>query len=602
MRKCWAVLAAIAAVCSPCVWASIEIHNVTLETDQAGYSPNLTSVGGGDWVLFGKTANAWSVDTRKDVPNQLIALGPQSTAGAAATGLDSNQFTWSDGTPTPSGQKQAASQLGLNGTDINTDVTIVVSTQRADSKHRFYAWIGSKRCDVRVSYSTDGGNTFQGAATYAGVNLATLYEHQYLLEYTPSEIADQMYVRFEWNLPTGVTGLQNAHLDAAAVVAIVNDPPVVNISADQMKLVLPDNAVALEGTVTDSDPYTARWTVEDRPRTSNVTLSSPNSTATTATFDMPGNYLLRLTATDSHPDANSLSASDDVVVKVRPAGFDGLEAHITFSYKDPNSAADSALLYTAKVLGQPGWTGRGADDPNDAVLLDGKDDALDYGRYLGSDPQCTIMAWIRPAQFTANQFVLGKWPNDATGKGWMFRVRQTDGNLAAMIGSAFNGPGAYLTALDTDEAATPLKLTQDAWTHIALTFGEGVMRLYQDGALVRRAENVPWSPADTVTPMVIGYRSSTNREFFAGGVDEVRIYDRVLTSDAIEAIYLADGGKPWATCRHPRTGDLDRNCRVELPDVATLSMGWQGQYGLSDLADLAAAWLACNDLDLSKCR
>jgi len=874
-----------------------------LDTDSGGFSPNLTALGTADWVLFGKSDATWVPAETKNVLQPLIAIDSQSTAGvSSSSNTDSNRFTWSDGKPTATGSDQAAVtrlQVSSEGPDIDTDITIAVSTLEAGKSHRFIAWLGGKRTDVNISYSIDGGSTFVGTQTRPGSNSSTTYEHQYTITYTPQDISDKLYVRFEWNLADGATGQQQALLDAAALNAPLNEapdvdagpryqvggisgiqlngsytddglpadgditvqwsvvesddpnyvlgdpntlnatiafetggfctleltvndgqisgsdqitlrakddallntlqahfkcdsdandlsdhyyqyesvvgspeivdgkvagalqlikgekltygtqlgaetsftvafwmnpaadvesdskkgiiskysgnsgdpqggwtfqyrsedlmrfrcssgysdgagdlkveipglypkgqwthivgtfdgttgqmkfyvnsqlvaerttgqtsfdpvtelqigsddwagmvddiflydyvispaelralftrggnaPPLVDIAAGQAKLILPDNEITLNGTVFDENAYTVAWTVEDGP--GGVTFTPADAETTTVRFDAVGNYLIRMTATDDE----GLSNYDEAVVKVRPADFDGMEAHITFAGKDPNSYLATGVPYRPVVAGAPSWTTRGGDDPNDAILLDGADDALDYGQYLGSDPQCTIMVWFKPADPTRNQFVLGKWSAGTSGDGWMIRIRG-GGNLAAHIGSYFQGNGIYLTAVDP-HTGDPLPLTAGEWTHAALTFDGDTMTLYQNGVPVRREEGiVGFTAGDVVTPMVVGYRTSTDAEYFDGAIDEIRVYDYALTAEEIKAIYTADGGKPWQTCHPQIAGDLNADCRVDLADAAVLGAGWQTDYDISTLADVAGRWLDCDDLDLSTC-
>jgi hypothetical protein len=97
---------------------------------------------------------------------------------------------------------------------------------------------------------------------------------------------------------------------------IGNLPPTVNAGPDQT-ITLPAGAV-LTGTATDDGlpnppaAMTYAWTKVSGPGT--VTLGSPSSLATTATFSAAGTYTLRLTANDS-----ALSSTDDVVVTVNAA-------------------------------------------------------------------------------------------------------------------------------------------------------------------------------------------------------------------------------------------------------------------------------------------
>jgi RHS repeat-associated protein len=100
-------------------------------------------------------------------------------------------------------------------------------------------------------------------------------------------------------------------------VAPSNAPPVVSAGADQ-SITLPATA-ALAGSASDDglpDPpgaLTLTWTAAIAPAA--VTFADAHSATTTATFTQPGNYTLRLTASDS-----ALSTSSDMHVNVSAAG------------------------------------------------------------------------------------------------------------------------------------------------------------------------------------------------------------------------------------------------------------------------------------------
>ncbi len=77
-----------------------------------------------------------------------------------------------------------------------------------------------------------------------------------------------------------------------------NSPPTVEIGAEQI-VILP-NVAHLDGTVNDEGvpaPTTSTWSQIAGPDL--VTFANPAAADTTATFPMPGTYILRLTATDS---------------------------------------------------------------------------------------------------------------------------------------------------------------------------------------------------------------------------------------------------------------------------------------------------------------
>jgi RHS repeat-associated protein len=94
-----------------------------------------------------------------------------------------------------------------------------------------------------------------------------------------------------------------------------NQTPAVNAGADQT-ITLP-NTAKLDGTINDDGwpegkPLAVSWSVVSGPGA--VTFNNPNQAATIASFGEPGDYVLRLSASDS-----LLSGSDEVSINVNPA-------------------------------------------------------------------------------------------------------------------------------------------------------------------------------------------------------------------------------------------------------------------------------------------
>ena len=95
------------------------------------------------------------------------------------------------------------------------------------------------------------------------------------------------------------TGLTNS-AQTTVVVAPVNQPPVVTLGPDQT-ITFPTNTASLTGTATDDgfpvgNSLAISWSTVTGPGT--VTFSSPNQPNTQASFSLPGNYILRLSASD----------------------------------------------------------------------------------------------------------------------------------------------------------------------------------------------------------------------------------------------------------------------------------------------------------------
>ena len=92
---------------------------------------------------------------------------------------------------------------------------------------------------------------------------------------------------------------------------MINTPPIVNAGED-MTVTMP-NSVQLKGTVADDSvgggQLSVKWEKVSGP--GDVFLENPNITETTAVFNKPGTYVLRLTANDTIAEA-----SDEVTIKV----------------------------------------------------------------------------------------------------------------------------------------------------------------------------------------------------------------------------------------------------------------------------------------------
>lgn len=93
--------------------------------------------------------------------------------------------------------------------------------------------------------------------------------------------------------------------------------------------------------------------------------------------------------------------------------------------------------------------------------------------------------------------------------------------------------------LDVNDNLTVLET--DIWYYLAYTHTTddgGMVRIYVDGVMTHeQASGNPVAPADTPTDVTIGTWSG---EAWPGHVDEVRLWDRVLSEDEINASMEAD--------------------------------------------------------------
>jgi RHS repeat-associated protein len=156
--------------------------------------------------------------------------------------------------------------------------------------------------------------------------------------------------------------------DLTVTVNPANDAPVIDAGKDQT--ILLSQAANLRATVADEglpagSTATETWSVVSGP--GSVVFANPNVPTTTATFDAPGYYVLRLTASDSQ-----LTSSDDTTIRVVNS-YDGLPGGIFVSGHDSDGHAggehDGVLIARAAVIIQRAIGYVSYDRPNPRILL-----------------------------------------------------------------------------------------------------------------------------------------------------------------------------------------------------------------------------------------
>jgi hypothetical protein len=94
-------------------------------------------------------------------------------------------------------------------------------------------------------------------------------------------------------------------------------------------------------------------------------------------------------------------------------------------------------------------------------------------------------------------------------------------------------PEANVLVGGSNLTAEGAALAANVWTHVAGTYDGTTVRLYVNGVQV--SSRPAGGPISTSTgPLRIGGNSLWG-EFFEGRIDEVRVYNRVLTSSEIQA-------------------------------------------------------------------
>jgi glucose/arabinose dehydrogenase/PKD repeat protein len=189
--------------------------------------------------------------------------------------------------------------------------------------------------------------------------------------------------------------------------------------------------------------------------------------------------------------------------------------------------ANGGTLYDLSGSGNDGtvsgaaWTGSGKH--GGGLLFDGVNDVVTVAdaNALDFTNAFTLEAWVYPTAFGSNwrTVIFKERPGGMLYSIYAFNKRI---NLpmaqAHLNGAEQNANGS---------AALPL----NAWSHLASTYDGSTLRFYVNGIQVG-TKAVTGSLVNTANPLRIGGNSIWN-EYFQGQIDDVRLYNRVLSADEI---------------------------------------------------------------------
>ena len=190
------------------------------------------------------------------------------------------------------------------------------------------------------------------------------------------------------------------------------------------------------------------------------------------------------------------------------------------------SASDRSSNNLALTVISPGsntWTTNG--------LFYGAAQTDGVGRYLQAQTNSaynltnfTFSVWVNTASANDNQ-VIAQWVN-TSGYGW-----RVDTATNGQVRARFDTPAAA-SQIFQSASQPPLSIKNGGWHHVALTYANTnhLAQVYVDGMLEAQG-TVSGDVDSTVANFVVGQADGAN--WWAGLIDEVRLYNRVLSINEI---------------------------------------------------------------------
>lgn len=255
-------------------------------------------------------------------------------------------------------------------------------------------------------------------------------------------------------------------------------------------------------------------------------LGFNNSSTITYYYDSTNN----LYCVQSKKDSRSYSAtSTNQVVTTGSCSDNGL---IGWWRLNGNADDSSANAYNGTASNTTSSTGQNGQ-ANQAFTFTSASTSnvtVAHNTTLGSDPQ-TFSFWIRPTSWaSANaSVILSK------------RSSTTDGYYIAYTTSSLGLVFDCGTSTSPNRWIPGYAPTLNTWTHVVFTCSSDTgVALYVNGAYNNRRTSVNRSAMTTSTKnLKFGQDSDAGAQLFNGAMDDIRIYNRVLTVSEVNALYTA---------------------------------------------------------------
>lgn len=448
---------------------------------------------------------------------------PERLYGVSAIYSDDHGATWQTGEPVPVDVNYPINESRIYE---RGDGAIVVNGRSAAGGHR-----------QRISsVSTDGGETWSDPVLEPATGRYTA--------------VDAGFLRYEG--PDGVSRLLHARPDSARREALT-----VSVSYD-------DGATYRYDTIVNPGPsyYSDLAVLSDGTillfygRDGEI-LGSP-ARLVMAKFDL--DWLTDGRDTGAGPDLteHAFELGDAAGAKTRPPAGPAPTHTVTPDVAGGNDA----------VVGSTPAPGDGG------FVLDG-DDHLEIpatDAVLASGDTFTASAWFSTGA-SASQSILWAYGWGSATPQWWLRAEPGSNRIQAMVD----------TGLATTSLTAPGAYADDQWHHVALTRGGGALELYVDGVRVAQAASPTGDLAFSARDGIhVGQRpDGANR--LTGGVDEVRLYDRVLTAAEVAALASSRGDDSGAAADAVVHLPLDETVRARVPHPAPSAVADENARGAAAL-------------------
>jgi hypothetical protein len=317
----------------------------------------------------------------------------------------------------------------------------------------------------------------------------------------------------------------NQTISSGVMVTVKNDdsiPPSVAITSPTSGVTV-SSTVTVTASASDNIGVSGIQFLVDGLALGAEDVAAPYSTSWNTTTVSNGTHAIAARARDgvgnqTTSTAVSVTVSNGVAPPPPPAG---LLAAYGFEEGTGTTTADATGRNQTGTLSGATWSTAGRFGK--ALSFNGTSSRVNIAdsSSLHLTAAMTLEAWVRPTT------VSGSWRTAI--------LKESSSGLAYALYAANDAsrPAGYVRVGTADTGSTAsAAISLNVWTHLATTFDGSTVRLYVNGTLVSSVAR-SGTPTSSTSPLRIGGNAVWG-EYFAGLIDEVRIYNRVLTAAEIQ--------------------------------------------------------------------
>ncbi len=257
----------------------------------------------------------------------------------------------------------------------------------------------------------------------------------------------------------------------------------------------------------------------------------------------------------ANPNAFVAYLPDKVSVRFAVPSVTGLAAYYKFEEPGGTDVLDSSGNGLNGMLVNGPARITGPDGFGNALSFDGVDDriSVDGAPFPTITDDFTITFWANPSDTRLETPEVNSGSNGADSQRYAIFPSHGDneygaGHSGAGVSVGTNGVSVFEHGTDYLPSLLVYSAQIAGWTHIAVVYQHNQPQLYVNGAFVRTGlQSTKFvHPSNRMGEEGVGYG------FYSGGLDEVRVYDRALNPDCIQALSTPNGR---IACPNPITQD-----------------------------------------------